>query len=290
MFRTTIAAREHVNLMVGLTGPSGAGKTYSALQLAYGIAKDWTKIVVVDTENRSALYYAGDRTGPWRHIDFSPHMPNGYHPDNWLKLFDFIEGEMPEIEVVVLDSISHEWTGAGGCIELHAKMGGRFDTWAKVTPLHNRFLDRMRHAKFHLIATMRSKQDYNVEENDKGKKAPVKIGLASIQREGTDYEFGVIFDINMGHLASTSKDRTGLFANRGPFLIGPDTGKELLQWARPARPVFDPNDADQKEKLLAFLKSQGDEELLGPVVEQLKGKEFVPKTVKDILTAIRLEG
>jgi hypothetical protein len=232
MFRASVAKREQVKIMVGLTGPSGSGKTLSALYLAYGITGDWSKIAVVDTENDSALYYAGERTGPWHHIPFSADMPQGYHPDNWQKAIDAAEA-MP-IDVLILDSISHEWEGKGGCLELVDALGGKSkftDGWKRVTPMHRAFIDRMRHCRPHVIATMRSKTDYVVEQNDKGKSAPKKVGTKATQREGTDYEFGLIFDIEISHYATSSKDRTGLFAPRHPFLISSDTGRELLEWA-----------------------------------------------------------
>lgn len=232
MFQKTTAAREKVKLKVGLAGPSGSGKTLSALKLAYGITGDWTKIAVADTENSSALYYAGDMTGPWEHIPFDAKPETqGYHPNNWIKLIDFAEKD-PNTEVLLLDSFSHEWEGQGGCLDLIEKIGKGFTGWKMVTPLHTAVIDKIRNSRLHIIATMRTKQDYVIEQNEKGKSSPRKVGTKSNQREGTDYEFGIIFDIeHPHHLATTSKDRTGLFASRGPFLISPETGRELLEWA-----------------------------------------------------------
>ena len=229
-FTKSVARREQVKLMIGLTGPSGSGKTFSALQMAYGITGDWKKIAVADTENKSALYYAGEQTGEWQHIPFPPTMPQGYHPHNWCQLIRFVERD-PSIEVLILDSISHEWEGAGGCLDLVDRIAKGFAGWKTVTPLHNDFIDTMRHSRLHIIATMRSKTDYVVEQNEKAKATPRKVGLKSSQREGTDYEFGIIFDIEISHLATASKDRTGLYAARGPFTITPETGRELLRWA-----------------------------------------------------------
>lgn len=235
LFKKSIASREQVKLMLGLTGVSGAGKTYSALQLAYGITGDWSKIALADTENKSALYYAGDRTGPWQHIDYPSTMViqghKGYHPDNWVALIEEVSKD-PNIEVLILDSISHEWQGTGGCLEQVEAIGKGFAGWKQITPRHNRFIDKMRESRLHIIATMRSVLDYVVEQNERGKSAPKKVGLKSNQREGTDYEFGIIFDIDISHLSHASKDRTGLYSERGSFYITPDTGKELLAWAK----------------------------------------------------------
>ncbi len=229
MFKKSVATRENVKLKIGLAGPSGAGKTYSALQLAYGITGDWGKIAVGDTENKSALYYAG--LGPWQHIPFDPEDLDGeYHPDNWVKLIEFAEKD-PTIEVLILDSISHEWEGKGGCLQIQERLGGRYQDWAKVTPMHTAFIDALRLSRLHIIATMRSKQDYAMEKNDKGRTEVTKVGMKTVQREGADYEFGIVFDVSMNHYVKTGKDRTGLFAPRGPFQITPAIGKELVAWA-----------------------------------------------------------
>jgi hypothetical protein len=259
-FTKQVAARERVKLMLGLTGPSGSGKTYSALQLAYGITGDWSKITLADTENKSALYYAGDKTGPWEHVDFSPDRPGAYSPVNFISLIEWAEKD-PKTEVLIIDSISHEWEGAGGCLELVEAKGTGFAGWKAVTPLHRRFIDTMRNSRLHIIATMRSKTDYVVETNDRGKSAPKKVGTKSTQREGTDYEFGLIFDVEMSHYATASKDRTGLFANRGPFKISKETGAELLQWANsgvtPSEKIYSSHDVTKKHWLadqLAYLE------------------------------------
>lgn len=261
MFTKTTATREKVKLLVGLTGPSGSGKTYSALQLAKGIAGEWSKIALADTENRSALYYAG--LGPWQHVEFSPNLDGGYHPHNWIKLIDFIEKD-ETIDVLILDSISHEWEGRGGCLEIIDKINKGFSGWKQVTPMHGAFIDRMRHSRLHIIATMRSKTDYVVEQNDKGKPAPKKVGLKSSQREGIDYEFGLIFDVEMNHYATSAKDRTGIFAERGPFQISETLGAELLNWTKTADveapsadPVYTAQTVEQMQWLVSKTKEFG---------------------------------
>ena len=282
MFVAKTAEREQVKLMLGVTGPSGAGKTLSSLLIAYGLTKDWTKIILADTENRSALYYAGDKTGPWKHLDFPPTLKNGYHPDNWCALIDYAQAD-PDCEVLILDSITHEWNGVGGCLDTQTRLGGRFEHWAKVTPMHNRFIDKMRNSNLHIIATMRSKQDYTVELNEKGKNAPTKVGLASIQREGTDYEFGVIFDMGMNHYAKASKDRTGLFAPKDMFQIGSETGEELLAWVNsgkaPVIPIFDKENVKQVD----WLKKKVEEKYFTFVLNALHGKVIDKNSFNEVL-------
>ncbi len=226
MFKLESARREKVKLMVGLMGPSGSGKTKSALRLAAGITGDLKKVALIDTENRSSLYYADN---DFKFIDFPSTTVGGYHPNNWIKVIEFAE-KQPGIELLILDSISHEWEGKGGCLELADRAKGA-SGWKTVTPLHRRFIDKMRESPLHIIATMRSKTDYAFETNEKGKTAPKKVGTKATQREGTDYEFGVVLDINIDHYAQSNKDRTGLFAEKGIFQISEDTGKELIAWA-----------------------------------------------------------
>lgn len=231
IFKIHTAKREKVKLMVGLTGPSGAGKTYSGLLLAHGITQDWSKIIVADTENKSALYYASEDR-PFGHIDFSVDLPNAYHPKNWVDVITEAENNK-NCEVLILDSITHEWQGKDGCLDLVSNSSSKssYTAWKDVTPLHDRFIDKMRNSRLHIIATMRSKMDHVIEKDDRGRGVPKRVGLKSMQREGAEYEFGIIFDIDISHYASVSKDRTGVFSQLGTFQIGEHTGAELLQWA-----------------------------------------------------------
>jgi hypothetical protein len=233
MFQKSVASKEQVKLMIGLTGPSGSGKTYSALQLAYGITKDWSKIAVADTENRSALYYAGDKTGAWEHIDFAPTVKEGYHPKNYVELIKFAEAD-PKTEVLIIDSISHEWQACLGLVDVYARAnkGQSFGAWKIVTPLHDEFVNKMRNSRLHVIATMRSVSEYSMEKNENGKTAPKKIGMKPTQRDGIDYEFGIIFDIDISHYATSTKDRTNLFMDQPPFLITSEVGEKLKDWAK----------------------------------------------------------
>lgn len=230
LFQKSTATREKVKLMVGFAGPSGSGKTWSTLQVAYGITGDWRKITVIDTENKSALYYADRKEfGPFEHIPFEPTIQGGYDPRNYIKAIEFAESD-PNCEVIIIDSISHEWEGVGGCLDIVDRIGKGFSGWKNVTPLHAAFIDKMRHSRCHILATMRTKTDYAVEQVN-GKTTPKKVGLKANTRDGTDYEFGVVFDIEISHYATASKDRTGLFMGRGPTVLSADAGRQLLAWA-----------------------------------------------------------
>lgn len=217
-----IAERKQAKIKLGLQGPSGSGKTYSALLLAYGLCHDWLKIAVIDTENHSADLYAN--LGRYNVLNLSkPFTPERYS--------EAIEAcENAGMQVIIIDSISQEWEGSGGIIETHANMvGNSFTNWNAVTPRHNAFVQKILQSPCHIIATIRCKQDYVLSEKN-GKFVPEKVGLKGVTRDGMDYEFTLVFDLDIKHQAKASKDRTGLFMDTFPFIIKSETGKRILDW------------------------------------------------------------
>lgn len=224
-----VASRKRVKIKMALQGPSGAGKTYSSLLLAYGLCQDWTKIAVIDTENSSADLYAD--LGAYNTLGiFSP-----FTPEKYIEAISFCEKE--NIQVIIIDSLSHEWNGSGGVLDMHSCMtGNSFTNWSKLTPRHNAFIQAILQSPSHIIGTIRSKQDYILTEKN-GKQVPEKIGLKGIIREGTDYEFALVFDVNMKHQVTVSKDRTGLFTGQPEFIITPGTGQKIEQWCNSGIPV-----------------------------------------------------
>lgn len=223
------AERQRVKLRIGIRGPSGSGKTLGALLLAYGMVGDWDKICLIDTENESAALYVGKKVGgvtipPFPHIALSePYTPERY-------IAAQRAAEEAGAEIIIMDSATHEWDGPGGCLEIVDKLGGRFTDWKDVTPRHRRFIDAMNHSPAHTIVTMRTKQEFAQDTDSKGKKTVVKLGMREVQREGFEYELTVSFDVEINHLAKTSKDRTGIFMDRPSFIIGPEIGRELKDW------------------------------------------------------------
>ena len=217
------AERHQVKLRIGLSGPSGFGKTYSALLLAYGITNDWNKIAIIDTENKSASLYS--HLGDFNVLS----LEEPYSPERYLKAIKLCEES--EVEIIIIDSISQEWQGKGGCLEIHEQLGGRFNDWAKVTPRHNAFIDAIVQSKCHIITTTRRKVDYSLDQDSNGKTKVMKLGMKEITREGFEYELTVNFELlNDKHLASASKDRTGLFMGKPEFIINSNTGKKLINW------------------------------------------------------------
>jgi len=221
--------RKNVKLRLGISGASGFGKTHSALLLAYGMTGDWSKIAVIDTENGSSSLYSD--LGKFNVLDLSaPYSPQRYNEA--IKIC-----EDANIEVIIIDSISHEWNGAGGCLDIQAKLGGRFQDWAKVTPLHQSFIDAILQSSSHIITTTRRKVDYSLDVGSNGRTQVIKHGTKEITRDGFEYELTVNFElVNDQHLAKASKDRTGLFMNRPEFVITSKTGERLLKWCY-AEPV-----------------------------------------------------
>lgn len=218
-FQLRKAERAKAKLRVGLAGPSGSGKTYSALLMAHGMCGDWSKIVVLDTERQSADLYSG--MGEYNVIT----LEAPFDPQQYIDAIKFAESQ--GMEVIIVDSITHEWSEAKNMVD---KLGGRFQDWAKVTPIHERFIDAIVSSKAHIITTVRSKTDYAMT-TEGGKTKVQKVGLKAETRDGFEYELTVSFDLNINHLAETSKDRTGMFMDADPFVISAETGKQLAEWA-----------------------------------------------------------
>lgn len=223
------AERKQVKLKIAISGPSGSGKTFSSLEMSKGIGK---RIALVDTENKSASLYS-DR------FDFDTlEIDPPYTTDKYLKA---IKAAVDAgYDVLIIDSLSHAWAGEGGLLAkkgaLDARGGNNYTNWAPITIEQEALMSAIQNANIHLIVTLRSKQEYVLEVNDKGKQAPRKVGLAPIQRDGTEYLFTTVFDCAMDHHASVSKDRTSLFDGK-LFKITQDTGKLFMDWLASGKPM-----------------------------------------------------
>lgn len=214
------AQRSQTKIKMGLGGVSGGGKTYSALLIADGLVglKD---TVVIDTENGSANLYS--HLGDYSVLPFAP----PYHPQRFVKAIQLAVEE--GFKCIIIDSMSAAWEGTGGILDLHNKYGGKFSDWAKVTPLHREFLDAILQSPVHVICTMRKKQDYAMAVKD-GKNVVEKLGLKEVQKEGVEYDLSLNLDIDINHMATSSKDRTGLFVDKPPFKITKKVGETIKQW------------------------------------------------------------
>jgi hypothetical protein len=214
--------RQQSVIKLALQGPSGSGKTYSSLLLAYGLVGNWNQISVIDTENNSSHLYS--HLGNYNVLGFS----EPFSPERYIEAIEFCE--KAGMKAIIIDSISQEWEGSGGIIEFHSNMtGNSFTNWNRVTPRHNAFIQKILQSSCHVIATIRSKQDYVLTDKN-GKMVPEKVGLKGVTRDGTDYEFTVVLDLDIKHQATASKDRTGLFVNPLPFTITEQTGIKIRTW------------------------------------------------------------
>lgn len=217
------ANRQNIKIKMALQGPSGSGKTYSALLLAYGLCGNWSKIAVVDSENYSANLYA--HLGNYHVLPLLP----PFTPENYMAAMAVCESK--GIEVVILDSITHEWAGLGGVLDIHAQVKGNnsYTNWLKVSPRHEAFVQKLLQSPVHIISTIRSKQDYILVEKN-GKQVPEKVGIKGIQRANLDYEFTLLFELDMNNKAVATKDRTSLFYGKLPSTLTADTGRRILNW------------------------------------------------------------
>lgn len=216
------AKRSAAKIKCALQGPSGSGKTYSSLLLASGLQPDWSKIAIIDTENHSADLYS--HLGNYNVLTLS----EPFSPERYIEAIEICEDA--GIDVIIIDSISHEWEGNGGILGVHANMmGNSFTNWAKLTPRHNAFIQKLLQTPTHIIGTIRTKQDYVLNEKN-GKMVPEKVGLKGVTRDGLDYEMTIVFDLDMKHQATASKDRTRLFADKPQFMINASTGRKIMDW------------------------------------------------------------
>jgi hypothetical protein len=215
------AQRKQAKIKLALQGPSGSGKTYSALLLAAGMT-EYSKIAVIDTENHSADLYA--HLGDYSVLQLS----QPFSPERYIEAIETCENA--GMEVCITDSLSHCWDGSGGILDIHGNMAGNsFTNWSKLTPRFNALIQKILQSNCHVICTMRTKTDYTMTEKN-GKMIPEKVGLKAIQREGVDYEFAIVLDLDIKHFATASKDRTGLFMDKPSFVITPKTGERILNW------------------------------------------------------------
>jgi len=213
------SSKKQAKIKLALAGCSGSGKTMSSLLLAYGMTNNWNKIAIIDSENGSADLYS--HLGNYNVLGLqSPFMP-----ENYIKAIEICESA--KMEVIIIDSISPLWEYL---LEIHSQMqGNSFTNWGKITPRQNAFIQKILTSNCHIISTMRTKQDYVLNEKN-GKLVPEKVGLKAVQRDNVDYEFTLVLDIDMKHFAKASKDRTNLFMDKPEFVISSETGKAILNW------------------------------------------------------------
>jgi hypothetical protein len=219
------ATKRRAKLRLGMSGPAGSGKTYSALKIAAGLGG---RIGMIDTEHGSGDLYA----------DLLPEgydvltLPPPYTPARYIEAIHALEDI--GVSTIIVDSLTHAWSGEGGSLDRQGKIadksGNSWQAWRQVTPEHNALVEALLQSRCHIIATMRAKTEYVQEKDDRtGKQVVRKIGLAPIMRDGIEYEFTTFFELDVHHMAYVGKDRTRLFDDE---IFRPDveTGARLLTW------------------------------------------------------------
>lgn len=223
-FQFAKATKEQRKARVFLSGPSGSGKTYTALTWAAVLGKT---VGVIDTENDSALDYADQ-------FDFH-HLGLGkpYTVPRYVAAIDAASNA--GLDVLVIDSLSHAWAGAGGLLSIvdeygKAHRGDSFSGWREATPQHLQLIEAMLSAPMHLLVTTRAKQDYQLQQNDRGRWEPVKLGLAPVQRDGLEYEFAIAADLTVEHTLTISKTRCAALDGYTEVKPGPHVAEVLVSW------------------------------------------------------------
>lgn len=228
----SLATRKKAKLRLALTGVSGAGKTMGALLIAYGMTGDWNKVALIDTEHERALFYADKKEFGIGKFLWASLMPP-YSPERYKAFVADAAGEVGANGVVIVDSFSHAWINEGGVLEIKDKIAERpgknsYTAWNEAGREQSSLVNSILSANCHMIITMRSKMEYIMQENERGKMMPVKVGLAPIQRDDTEYEFDTVLNIDRNHIAAASKDTTFLDRFNGPLTV--ELGQQLAAW------------------------------------------------------------
>ena len=232
------ATKAAAKLRLGLIGPAGSGKTMTALRIAAGLGGP---VAVIDTERGSASLYAGERG-----LDFDVIELDTYGVERFI---DAIKAAADGgYATLVIDSLSHAWSGKGGILEFvdnagkRNQGGGNFGAWRDATPRHNSLVDAILGAPLHVICTLRSKVEYVVEKVD-GRNTVRKVGLQPVQRDGLEYEFTVVGDVTQDHDLVVTKTRAAFLKDAVIREAGEDLGRQLAAWlsdgTTPARPAVE---------------------------------------------------
>lgn len=240
------ATKEQAKLRMGIIGPSGSGKTYTALITAKHLVPGG-RVAVIDTERGSASKYADV-------FEFDVCELQSFNPANYVKAIE--AADAAGYDVLVIDSLSHAWTGKDGVLEFvdnitARERGNSFAAWRKATPLHNSLVDAMLACNLHLIVTMRSKTEWVIEKDEKGKMVPRKIGLQPVQRGDLEYEFDVVADMDLDNNFIVSKTRCPALRGKVINLPNEEPAKTLRAWLSDGVPVVEPEEPEAKETFAA---------------------------------------
>lgn len=233
------ATKHEAKARIAILGPSGAGKSYTALAVASGLG---TRIAAIDTEHGTLSKYSDL-------FAFDVQELSNFAPMQYMNAIS--EAEAAGYEVLVIDSLSHAWNGQGGLLsqaDIVTKRGGNsYTAWADLTPQHIALIEAQHACKMHLVVTMRSKQEYVLEQNSKGKQVPRKVGMGAVQRDGMEYEYDCVLEMDYAHVARITKTRAVQFDGVEIEKPGAAFGREFRAWLAGA-PAVEPKALPQQER------------------------------------------
>jgi hypothetical protein len=287
------AAKEAVRARIALTGPSGSGKSFTALTILTHLAD---KVAAIDTERGRLREHA-------RRFKFDHFAPEKYDPRDLIKLLG--QAGAAGYDGLLIDSLSHYWFGSGGALEFvdsHTKPGGsKFSSgWNEFRPIENAMLEALLSYPGHVVVTMRVKTAYVVETLPNGKQKPTKVGLKPEQREGIEHEFSIVGELSRDHVLTVTKSTCEDLMDAEITKPGPETAQIIAEWCSDGTPTLDaieyrdralePNMAQQQlrelyeevkgRKMLgaAIVDEHGDDTTLGAMIVRL-GRERRPVAV-----------
>lgn len=235
----TKATKQQLKGRLALAGPTGSGKTWTALEWAAVLGK---RVALIDTERGSAQLYS-------HRFDFDVlTMQPPFEPERLVAALNAAEAE--GYDVVIVDSLSHFWEGEGGVLDIvdgaaQRAHGNSFAGWKVGTPALRHLVDTLLGLDAHLVVTMRSKMEYILEMDSKGRQVPKKVGMAPVMRAGVEYEFTLIGDLDLEHRIVISKSRCDELADA---VVAPGRAAEAAEtfkrWLDSGEPMASRNDID----------------------------------------------
>jgi len=286
------AVRENIWVKVCLIAPSGGGKSYSTLRMAEGFSKalkdkdgEEHRVAYIGTEKSRDKYYANE-------FDYDlDQISKDYSPEKYIdKIEDALENGY---DIIVVDSISHEWVGTGGCLEIHSKMpGNTYTNWNKVTPRHNKLMDLILDCDAHVIVTVRGKDKYVMEEVN-GRQTVSKKNLGYQQRDDFEYLFTLSLNIDKDtHVFTNLKDNTHLFEDRNNDVITEKDGSKLIEWASSgnvSEKIEQIEKAKEEAKQRIALNEEEEAKKMADEVEKKKKKQENKLTLDELKADILLK-
>ena len=224
-------SKKQTKIKATLAGISHSGKTYTALEHAYGITQDWTKIVGIDIGERNGLSLYSDK-GNFKVLK----LPAPYTPEQLAEAVKYCESK--GFQAIVIDSLTNMYSGEGGVLEIVDSMNAKEMPWKKVTPRLRKCMSTILTADVHIFCTLRQKSDKVMEEAENGKKAFVKKGMKDDFKPDSDYDFDLVLEMSRDHRAFAHKDRTRLLPDNQWFEIGEEQARMIAKWTNEG---IDPN-------------------------------------------------